>query len=67
MGGALSAVKMDLQAPPVMVDWLQIDAAFDAYVATGSVAGHGRTAADAVADGRVRNVGTTQMTITVYG
>ena len=58
---------MDLQAGPDVVSWLQLDAAFDAYVAVGSASVHGKTAADAAADRTVRKVSTTKMTITIYG
>lgn len=66
VGGRLTHVSIDQQAGPDVIAWLQIDAAFDAYIATGSVAGHGQTAADTVANRMVRQVSTTKMTITIH-
>lgn len=66
VGGKLAHVSIDQQAGSNVVDWFQLDAAFDAYIATGSVAGRSSTQADLVANRMVRKVSTTKMTITIH-
>lgn len=62
----LTMVRMDKQAPELVVDWLQIDAKFNAYVAHGSVAGQTPSEADKIADTKSTYLLTNKMTITIY-
>ncbi|MCJ1465353.1 hypothetical protein MMC07_003971 [Pseudocyphellaria aurata] len=62
----LTKVRMDKQAPGLVVDWLQIDADFNAYIGPGSVAGKSPSQADKIADKKSTFVETNKMTITIY-
>ncbi|MCJ1467443.1 hypothetical protein MMC07_006068 [Pseudocyphellaria aurata] len=62
----LTMVRMDKQAPELVVNWLQIDARFNAYVAHGSVQGQTPSEADKIADLKTTHLLTNKMTITIY-
>lgn len=62
----LTMVRMDKQAPSLVVDWLQIDADFNAYIGPGSVEGKTPSEADKIADKKSTFLETNKMTITVY-
>ena len=62
----LTMVRMDANAPPEVVDWLQMDADFNAYVGSGSIAGQASTAVQHAADKKSTFLETNKMTITIY-
>ena len=62
----LTMVRMDGSAPQLVVDWLQVDADFNAYIGAGSVLGKESTAVDSVSDKQTAFCGMNKMTITVY-
>ena len=64
--GKLTMVRMDKSAPELVVDWLQMDADFNAYIGAGSVAGKVPTEVDRKADKHTTFCKTNKMTITVY-
>ncbi|KAI9837686.1 MAG: hypothetical protein M1837_002701 [Sclerophora amabilis] len=66
VGGSVTGVRMDKQAPQAVIDFLQVTANFNAYVTHGSVGGSDKTNADKIANQQTRNVGTNKMTITMY-
>ncbi|KAI9761952.1 MAG: hypothetical protein M4579_000735 [Chaenotheca gracillima] len=66
VGGILTSLHINKQAPASVVRFLQITAQFNAYVAHGSVDGIDGTQADAVADKQTRSVSTNKLTITKY-
>lgn len=62
----LTMVRMDANAPPLVIDWLQIDADFNAYIGHGSVVGEAATGVDHAADKQTNWSPTNKMTITIY-
>ena len=66
--GKLSFVYCDAHAPPVVVDFFQVTAAFEAYVDAGSVVGGSKDDAQAVrmADVKSLEVGTQDMLIVAH-
>ena len=62
----LTKVRMDDHAPRLVVDWLQMDAGFNAYIGAGSVPGKKATASDQMADKKSTFLRTNKMTITIY-
>ena len=62
----LTMVRMDAQAPPLVINWLQMDADFNAYIGAGSVDGNVATAVDHAADKKTTFLETNKMTITIY-
>ena len=62
----LARVRMDEGAPASVIDWLQLDADFNAYVSCGSVSGKPSTPASRKADTKPLDVATNKMTITLY-
>ncbi|MCJ1465933.1 hypothetical protein MMC07_004552 [Pseudocyphellaria aurata] len=62
----LTMVRMDANAPDLVVNWLQMDAKFNAYIGAGSVVGKSATAVTAVSDKQTSFVDTNKMTITIY-
>jgi hypothetical protein len=67
VGGDLTAVKMDRNAPTLVRDWYQLDAGFTAYMVPGSISGqHHLSEAGKQADTVTSHVLTNEMTITVY-
>lgn len=66
VGGPLTGVTIDRNAPDLVVDWLQLTADFNSYVASGSVINQPKSASDAAADKKAWLVATNKMTITIY-
>lgn len=67
VGGDLTAVHMDSEAPILVRHWYQLEAELDAYMVPGSVAGKQHLhEADKLADTKVSHVLTNKMTITIY-
>ncbi|KAL9585757.1 MAG: hypothetical protein Q9212_001341 [Teloschistes hypoglaucus] len=64
--GVLTAVHMDKQAGPEVVEFFQNKALFNAYVSPGSVAGKPTSKAAAAANMFSWSVSTTELTITGY-
>lgn len=62
----LTMVRMDINAPQRVINWLQIDADFNAYIGAGSVEGKVATAVDHESDLKTTNLQTNKMTITIY-
>ena len=66
VGGALTAVKMDKQAPLLVVAFYQLTAQFNAYIGHGSVVNLPPDVTTAAADKQTHVVATHQMTITEH-
>ena len=67
VGGELTAVNMDRNAPMLLRHWYQLEAGFTGYMVPGSVEGEQHhTAADKEADAKSSHVLTNKMTITIY-
>lgn len=66
IGGPLTAVKMDKQAPLPVVVFFQLTAQFNAYIGAGSVPNLPPDVTTAAADKQTHSVATGQMTITEY-
>lgn len=67
LGGDLTAVKMDRDAPMLVRHWYQIEADYMAYMVPGSIwPGQQLNKADQVADKKSWHVLTNEMTITIY-
>lgn len=67
VGGELTAVDMDRDAPILVRYWYQVEAGFRGYMVPGSISGEQHfTEADKTADTRTSHVLTNEMTITIY-
>lgn len=67
VGGDLTAVDMDREAPILVSHWYQLEAGFRGYMVPGSIAGeHHVTEADEAANKQTSHVLTNEMTITIY-
>ncbi|MCJ1428990.1 hypothetical protein MMC29_006903 [Sticta canariensis] len=64
--GKLTMVRMDASAPELVINWLQMDADFNAYIGAGSVEGKVATEVDKKADKNTTFCKTNKMTITVH-
>ena len=62
----LTYVSINAQAPLAVHQWLQMDAAFNAYVGCGSVVNQESGVYEATADKHTLFVSTNKMTITIY-
>lgn len=62
----LTMVRMDINAPQRVINWLQMDADFNAYIGAGSVEGKVATAVDHESDLNTIYLQTNKMTITIY-
>lgn len=67
VGGELTDVEMDRNAPIMLRHWYQIDVGYKGYMVPGSISGEQHlTEADKVADTKSSHVLTNEMTITMY-
>ena len=66
VGGALTSVKNDMQAPYDVIYFLQVTALFNGYIGTGSVAGLAPNPTTGLADKKSTSTFSKKMTITGY-